>query len=125
MKYFFEEPDGCYIGSEDRILRTNSLRDNNDRCPIGRWGKMHDHYLKTTHPELYEPLILNGTFHKHLADANERAESILERPFDQMKQQKCMTERLKAEQPMVWGGRRNHIRNRAKEIVLNKVIHSL
>lgn len=46
---------------------------------------MRDHYLKTRHLELYEHLILNGTLRKHLADINERAESMMERIIDQMK----------------------------------------
>lgn len=107
------------------MLYTNPVRDNNDRRPIGRWSRMHEHYLEATHPKLYEHLVLNGNLHRRLADANERAKSMMERLINQMKQQEGVTEHLKADQPMVWVGRMNHIRNRAKEIVLNEVIHSL
>ncbi|MBQ7438161.1 MAG: TnpV protein [Oscillospiraceae bacterium] len=33
---------------------------------------------------MYERLILNGTLYRHLADANERATSMLERLVEQM-----------------------------------------
>ena len=49
-----------------------------ERRPIGRWGRMHSAWLEAKHPGLYERLILNGTLYRHLADANERAETMLE-----------------------------------------------
>ena len=125
MKNFFEEPDEHNTESKDEELRTSLVRDSKDQRPIGRWGRMHGNYLKAMHPELYEHLILNGSLHRHLADANERAESMMERLIDQMKQQEGITERLKAEQPMAWVGRMNNIRSRAEEIVQNEVIHNL
>ena len=78
---------------------------------------MHKAYLEEEHPELYERLILEDTLHKHLADANERAETMMERLIDQMKKREGITEQLKAEQPKIWVGRMNNIRSRAEEIV--------
>ena len=77
------------------------------------------------HPGLYERLILNGSLHRHLADANERAETMMELLINQMKDREEITERLKAEQPMVWVGRMNSIRARAEEIVMEEVINTL
>ncbi len=125
MKNFFEKSDERYAESRAERLHTNLVCDSKDKRPIGRWGRMHGSYLKAMHPELYELLILNGSLHKHLVDADERAESMMERLIDQMKQQEGITERLKAEQPMVWVGRMNNIRSRAEEIVQNEVIHNL
>ena len=125
MKNFFEEPEERYPDNKDEGLHANLVCDSKDQRPIGRWGRMHGNYLKAMHPELYEHLILNGALHRHLADANERAESMMERLIDQMKHQEGITERLKAEQPMVWVGRMNSIRSRAEEIVQNEVIHNL
>ena len=125
MKNFFEEPDEQYTESKDEGLHTNLACDSKDQRPIGRWGRMYGNYLEAMHPELYEHLILNGTLHRYLTDANERAESMLERLIDQMKLQEGITERLKAEQPMAWISKMNNIRSRAEEIVQNEVIHNL
>lgn len=67
----------------------------------------------------------NGTLDKHLADANERAATILDSLMTQMVRQEGITEQLKAEQPMVWVGRMNSIRSRAEEIVREEVINTL
>ena len=50
---------------------------------------------------------------------------MLERLIAQMVKQEGITDQLKAEQPMVWVGRMNSIRNRAEEIVMEEVIHIL
>ena len=86
---------------------------------------MHKAYLEEEHPGLYERLILNGTLHTHLADANERAEAMMKLLTEQMKKREGITERLKAERPMVWVGRMNSIRSRAEEIVIEEVINTL
>ena len=86
---------------------------------------MHKAYLEEEHPGLYERLILNGTLHTHLADANERAEAMMELLTEQMKKREGITERLKAEQPMVCVGRMNSTHSRVEEIVKTKVIHTL
>ena len=43
----------------------------------------------------------------------------------QMKALEGITERLKAEQPMIWVSRMNSIRSRAEEIVIEEVINTL
>ena len=86
---------------------------------------MHKAWLETTHPGLYEQLILNCMLYRHLADTNERAVRILEQLTKQMADQEGITEQLKAEQPMAWVSEMNNIRNRAEEIVKAEVIHTL
>jgi hypothetical protein len=39
-----------------------------DQHHIRKWGWMHRDYLETEHPNLYQQLILKGTFGRHLAD---------------------------------------------------------
>ena len=86
---------------------------------------MHKAWLETTHPGLYEQLILNCMLYRHLADTNERAVRILEQLTKQIAGQEGITEQLKAEQPMAWVSEMNNIRNRAEEIVKAEVIHTL
>ena len=125
MKSLFEELDGTYTLGKDGMYYPNLTVDDNDHRPIGKWGRMHKAYLEEIHLGLYERLILNGSLHRHLADANERAEAMMELLTKQMKEREGITERLKAEQPMVWVGRMNSIRNRAEEIVMEEVINTL
>ena len=125
MKSLFEELGGTYTLGKDGMYYPNLTIDDNDQRPIGKWGRMHRAYLEEVHPGLYERMILNGSLHRHLADANERAEAMMELMTMQMKDREGITERLKAELPMVWVGRMNSIRARAEEIVMEEVINAL
>ena len=53
--------------------------------PIGKWGRMHREYLKTTHPITYTNLILSGKLWTYLADLNEQAQLRLDTLVSQMK----------------------------------------
>ena len=125
MKSLFEELGGTYTLGKDGMYYPNLITEEADQRFIGKWGRMHREYLKEQHPSLYQRLILNGTMGRHLAYANGRATAMLERLIAQMVKQEGITDQLKAEQPMVWVGRMNSIRNRAEEIVMEEVIHIL
>lgn len=125
MKSLFEELGGTYTLGKDGMYYPNLTIDDNDQRPIGKWGRMHRAYLEEVHPGLYERLILNGSLHRHLTDANERAEAMMELLTKQMKEREGITESLKADQPMEWVGRMNSIRARAEEIVMEEVINTL
>ena len=125
MKSLFEELGGTYTLGKDGMHYPNLMIEEADQRPIGKWGRMHREYLKEQHPSLYQRLILNGTMGRHLAYADGRATAMLERLIAQMVKQEGITDQLKAEQPMVWVGRMNSIRNRAEEIVMEEVIHIL
>ena len=125
MKSLFEELGGTYTLGKDGMYYPNLTIDDNDQRPVGKWGRMHRAYLEEVHPGLYERLILNGSLHRHLANANERAEAMMKLLTKQMKGQEGITESLKAEQPMIWVGRMNSIRSRAEEIVMEEVINTL
>lgn len=125
MKSLYEELGGTYTLGNDGMLYPDLAIGDKDPRPIGKWGRMHMKYLEDEHPGLYERLILNGTLDRHLADANERAVSMLERLSDQMSAQEGITESLKGVQPLEWVSRMNSIRSRAEEIILHEVILTL
>ena len=125
MSSIFEEHGGTYTLGADGMLYPNLILEPKEHRPIGRWGRMHRAYLEAEHPGLYERLILNGTLDKHLADAEERAKSMLERLIGQMAQQEGISEGLKSSDRMEWVQRMNSIRRRAEEIVREEVINTL
>ena len=125
MKSLYEELGGTYTLGDDGMLYPDLAIGDKDLRPIGKWGRMHMKYLEAEHPGLYERLILNRTLYRHLADANERAVSMLERLIEQMAAQEGITEILKEEQPLEWVGRMNSIRSRAEEVILHDVILTL
>ena len=125
MNSIFEERGGTYTLGADGMLYPNLILEPKEHRPIGRWGRMHRAYLEAEHPGLYERLILNGTLDRHLADAEERAKSMLERLIGQMARQEGISEGLKASDQLEWVQRMNSIRSRAEEIVQAGVINTL
>ena len=125
MKSLYEKIGGTYTLGYDDMLYPDLVIGDKDPRPIGKWGRMHMKYLEAEHPGLYERLILNGTLYRHLADANERAVSMLERLIDQMSAQEGITESLKEAQPLEWISRMNSICSRAEETILHDVILTL
>ena len=123
MNSIFEEHGGTYTLGADGY--PNLILEPQEHRPIGRWGRMHRAYLEAEHPGLYERLILNGTLDRHLADAEERAKSMLERLIGQMARQEGITEGLKATDQLEWVQRMNSIRSRAEEIVREEIINTL
>ena len=125
MNSIFEEHGGTYTLGADGMLYPNLILEPKEHRPIGRWGRMHRAYLEAEHPGLYERLILNGTLDRHLADAEERAKSMLERLIGQMVWQEGISEGLKASDQLEWVQRMNSIRSRAEEIVREEIINTL
>ena len=125
MNSIFEERGGTYTLGADGMLYPNLILEPQEHRPIGRWSRMHRAYLEAEHPGLYERLILNGTLDKHMADAEERAKTMLERLIGQMARQEGITEGLKGSDQLEWVQRMNSIRSQAEEIVREEVINTL
>ena len=89
---------------------------------IGVWGQRHRRYLREHHKILYYNLLTSCKLIDHLADINEEAEELYFRLVNQLAEQEGVTERLKAENQMLWVQQMNNIRNRVTEIVNNEII---
>lgn len=99
MTSIFEQLGGTYTQGSDGMLYPNLTLGDREHRPIGRWGRMHRAYLETEHPGLYERLILNGTLDRHLADAEERAQAMLEQLTRRMAMQEGITGKPKGGRP--------------------------
>lgn len=59
----------------------------------------------------------------YLAEIDEEANEMFDRLVKQFAKQEGVTERLKANNQLLWVARMNNIRNRAEEIVLNEIVY--
>ena len=91
--------------------------------PIGRWGRMHQKYLKENRPGYYSSLLLTGKLWTYLADLDEQAQERLDRIVEQMKAAEGVTEKLKADNQLEWVRHCNSIRIRAEEIIREELIY--
>ena len=113
MTSIFEQLSGTYTQGRDGMLYPNLTLGDRKQRPIGRWGRIHRVYLETEHPGLYDRMILNGTLDRNLADAEERAQAMLEQLTRRMALQEGITENLKAADQMEWVCRMNSLKNPA------------
>ncbi len=121
MKTIFEEMGGTYTMQGDYRL-PNLILPAEDERPVGIWGQRHLRYLKQHHRILYYNLLTSGNLHSHLADIEDRANTLFFRLVKELAEKKDVNEVLKADDPLAWVKRMNNIRNRATEIVNSEVI---
>ena len=81
-------------------------------------------YLKQHRKVLYTNLLTSGKLNSHLADIDKQAQDMFLRPVKQPAEKEIVTEKLKAENQMLWVQRTNNIQACAKEIVDTKLIYA-
>ena len=65
----------------------------------------------------YANLLTSGKLNGYLADVDKQAEKMFSRLVKQMAERESVTEKLKAENQMLWVGKMNAIREAAMELV--------
>ena len=93
------------------------------KVEIGIWGKRHLRYLKNHHPIIYTNLLTSCKLTAYLANIDEQAEDMFFRLVEQLAEKEGVTERLKADNQMLWVRKMNNIRNIAQEIVNAELIY--
>ena len=94
------------------------------KVEIGIWGKRHLRYIKHHYPIRYTNLLPSCKLTAYLADIDEEANEMFDRLVKQLAKQEGVTEKLKADNQMLWVQRMNNICNRATEIVNNELIYT-
>lgn len=93
------------------------------KAEIGIWGKRHLRYLKNHRPIIYTNLLTSCKLTAYLADIDEEATKMFNELVNQIAKQEGVTEKLKADNQMLWVSRMNNIRNLATEIVNKELIY--
>lgn len=123
MKNFFEQNGGSYSMVGDYRLPNLTVPEQPDNH-IGIWGRHRLNYLKHHRRILYVNLLTSGGLNTHLHEidviAYERWKTIINR----MAVAQSVTEKLKAENQMLWVGMMNNIRAIADEIIQNELIYN-
>lgn len=94
-----------------------------ENVEIGVWGQRRRQYLKHHHRVLYYNLLTTGKLNSHLAEINQQAEEMFFRLVEELSEKEGVTEKLKAENQILWVQCMNNIQNRVKEIVNSEVIN--
>lgn len=123
MKTIFENNGGTYESQGDYLLLNLTLQDD-EQYSIGVWGMRHKRYLKQHHKVIYYNLLTAGKLNSYLADIEEQSQNLFSRMVNYLTEKENVTEKLKAENALLWVRKMNNIRNRATEIVNEQVIYN-
>ena len=94
-----------------------------DKLPIGKYGRMRKEYLREHRPVIYNVLAVQGKLQRHLWEIDQAANERLEQMIPEMKKQAGITEQLKAEDQMAWVGQMNALKQQAEEIIFAELIY--
>ena len=122
-KTIFEEKGGTYVWQGDYYLPCLSLPEEEQK-PVGIWGQRHLRYIKEHKRAFYTSLLTSCKLNSYLADIDKQAEEMFSRLVKQLAEKENVTEKLKAENQMLWVQKMNSIRSRATEIINTELIYA-
>ena len=91
---------------------------------IGRFGRERLEYLRNHRRVLYTDLLTSGRLNDHLHETDETANDRIELISRQIAEREGVTEKLKADNVMLWVQMTNNIQNRATEIIRELLIYT-
>jgi len=112
--------DFTYSRAGDYLIPNFQLPEENRR--IGKWGRIHQTFLKQHHPIQYCSLVLSCNLWTYLADLEQQVYTRMETLMAQMISKEGITEERKARHPLLWTQKINCIRAQAEEIVCAEMI---
>lgn len=119
----YDEKNGLWYEKQgDYFIPCLSLPEEKNK-PVGVWGQRHLRYIKQHKRVFYANLLTTCKLNSYLADVDEQAKDMFSRLVKDLAEKENVTEKLKAENAMLWVQRMNSIRNRATEIV-NDLIYT-
>ena len=122
-KQIYDEKNGLWYELQgDYYLPCLTLPEQQD-VEIGVWGERRRRFLRQHHRVLSYNLLTSGKLNSHLAEINQQAEEMFFRVVNELSEKEDITEKLKAENQMLWVQRMNNIRNRAMEIINSELIY--
>ena len=120
----FEKNGGTYTNVGDYLIPDLTLPPEEQNVNLGVFGMRHKRYLMENQRVTFNIMQMNGTLWKHLTDIDMQAEKMFLRLVNDMAKFEGVTEKLKAENQMLWVQKMNNIRNRATEIVNAELIYA-
>lgn len=120
----YDEKNGLWYERQgDYYIPCLSLPEEEQK-PVGIWGQRHLRYIRQHKRVFYANLLTSCSLNSYLTDVNEQAENMFSRLIKDLAEKENVTEKLKAENQMLWVQRMNSIRNRVTEVVNADLIYA-
>lgn len=120
----YDEKNGLWYEKQgDYYLPCLALPEQKNK-PIGVWGQLHLRYIKQHKRGFYTNLLTFCKLNSYIADIDKQAEEMFSRLVKQLAEKENITEKLKAENQMIWVQRMNNIHSIAMEMVNADLIYA-
>lgn len=119
----FEKMGDTYTQVGDYMLPDLLPAEEEQEANIGVWAMRHKRYLKQNHKMRYYNLLTSGKLNSYLTDVEEQAQHLFSRLVKDLAEKENVTEKIKAENQMLWVQKMKNICNRATEIVNAELIY--
>lgn len=119
----FGQMGGTYTQVGDYMSPDLLPAEEEKKAHIGIWGLRHKRYLKQNHKVFYYNLLTSGKLNSYLTDIEQQAQHLFSRLVKDLAEKENVTEKLKANDMMLWVQKMNNIRNRAAEIVNAEIVY--
>ena len=113
----FEKMGDTYTQVGNYMLPDLLPAEEEQEVNIGVWAMRHKRYLKQNHKVRYYNLLTTGKLNSYLTDVEEQAQHLFSQLVKDLAEKENVTQKIKAENQMMWVQKMNNIRNRATEIV--------
>ena len=91
---------------------------------IGKYGMLHEEYIKQHRPGFYSRLILTGKLNDYLYEIDKTCHERIELMIKDMAKTEGVTEEMKSENQLKWVGLMNNIKARAEEIIYSEIVYA-
>ena len=91
--------------------------------PIGKYGRMRLDFIQKHRRGTYTTILTEGRLNEYLHEIDEQAVELMEAAMTRLADERGLTEKLKATDPLRWVQEMNNAKLCAEEIVLNEIVY--
>lgn len=123
-KHIYNENNGLWYELQGDYYIPCLTLPKEENLPTGIWGQRHRQYLKKHKKATYTTMLVEGKLNNYLAEIDKQAEEMYHRLIKEMAERQCVTEQLKATDPMTWVGKMSNIQACARDVVNRELIYT-
>lgn len=121
--HIYNEQNGLHYTLHGDVYLPDLVYSENNYPPLGKYGMLRKTYLKENFKVQYSLMLRNDTLWPHLLEIDRQAHDMMDTIVEQMKKERGITERLKADDWWLWVREMGNIRNAAEEIVMREIVY--
>ena len=100
--HIYNEQNGFHYTRRGDFYYPDLVYSENKYPPLGKYGMLRQTYLKEKFKVQYSLMLRSDTLWPHLLEVDQQAHGMMDTIVEQMKQERGITEKLKAEDWWLW-----------------------